>query len=1398
MNFSTTVGSLILLCLTIPSTQVVSQIFSPANIGALAENYDSRALWADLDNDGDPDLVLTGGQDAPVAVYKNSGGTLVFHTSTNLPTLLSPIFGAADFNKDGYVDLVMSGIVEGGNVVPVMGAGIYLNDGTGQFTKSTASLVALSLGSVDCADFDLDGDTDILMTGYDKSQEVRTVIMMNNNDGSFTELSHQLPGVGADNGANGAWGDYDWDGDPDILLSGRIYDHGTPTGLTRIFTNNGDRTFSEAPVSLAQYSGKSEWVDVNNDGALDVFVSGDIMGSLTYCRLYLNQSGSFVEGPAVPFTYPFFDFHWIDFDNDGDKDLLAAEGSDGVISIYVNNAGVSFTKLESFSVPNYTQTSVTDFDSDGHYDVFLSGYTDGFTASNLALRNDSSTPNVAPGPPTNLIVNGSGREVTFSWDAATDPETSGTPLEYVLRVGTSAGSSDVVSPLTTIPGHNLAVEFLDAHQTTSRLVYDLPNGTYYASVQAVDHSGKVSIPSNEVTFMVTDAPAIPLAPDNLRLAITTTNFVELNWLDQSTNENTFEIERSDDGVSFQLLTAVTSNTMRYVDKSVALDKEYAYRLRAVNATGSSDYTTAQSILNPKGIFRKLEGFELDATESDPSISVNWVDYDGDGFEDLFMASSLAANLLYQNQGDGSFQKITSGALISGNVQNRTSCWADYDNDGDMDVFIPTPYSGRLFRNDAGTFTEITASPFNEITSDCGGASWVDYDNDGFLDLSVVYNQSPSNLFHNNGNGTFSKVTEGEFVKDAGTFSGIAWCDYNNDGWQDALAVNPGGELIFYKNTKGLLVKVIDPVNAAGSGALSASWGDYDNDGDFDLFIGTNSASDTFFQNNGNGSFTRISNAVTEAYIQANASSWADIDNDGNLDLFLTGDTERTLFLNTGNGSFQMQEDEPATSGTRYTAAVAFGDYDKDGFLDAAFPSHWEDPAVLRNNGNDNNHWVSFYLEGTATNRNAIGAKVTITAGGEQMTNYIASQTGHSSQNSFNVHFGLGPSTTIDSVVVAWPLRGFQTLSDIAADQFMTIIEPAFPTAPVLAGGEYDSTTERVSINWDQTAGATKYVVERSVRNQEGFQTAGVENSSILEFSEDMPVEMDSAFYRVLAVEGNNASWYSDVESVFCGLRSPQNPQATIEPDGIRLTWDDMSDREIQYEVFRSVNGTDFEKLVTVANNVTQYNDLTATEEQITYYYTLQAVSGQVRSHYCDTTSVTRPLNAPGDLAVTLDGGAVVLHWTDNSMKETSYVIERSSVNQQQFGVIATVPPNTVEFRDEGFSIGEQLFYRVRAGNAEGQSVYSGDVNMLVSGTEETVARLVEVYPNPAKAILNIKAPPGKKMFSITNMVGVEVMSRSSTSEITALEIRSLPPGVYIMSTVISGTIVRKKVSVKGH
>ena len=193
-------------------------------------------------------------------------------------------------------------------------------------------------------------------------------------------------------------------------------------------------------------------VDVNNDGALDIFVSGFAQNSSNFSTLYLNQSGNFVIGAALATSVILTDFSWVDLDGDGDRDLVGVD-QQGASYLFVNNSGTLFSELTSFDFPNHTQVSVTDFNNDGRYDIFFSGYTTGFAASILALTNTSAFTNNAPAPPTNLTTNITGQEVQFSWDASTDVESAAGALQYILKVGSSSGGSNIVSPTasSTVP-----------------------------------------------------------------------------------------------------------------------------------------------------------------------------------------------------------------------------------------------------------------------------------------------------------------------------------------------------------------------------------------------------------------------------------------------------------------------------------------------------------------------------------------------------------------------------------------------------------------------------------------------------------------------------------------------------------------------------------------------------------------------------------------------------------------------------------------------------------------------------------------------------------------------------------------------------------------------------------
>ncbi len=435
-----------------------------------------------------------------------------------------------------------------------------------------------------------------------------------------------------------------------------------------------------------------------------------------------------------------------------------------------------------------------------------------------------------------------------------------------------------------------------------------------------------------------------------------------------------------------------------------------------------------------------------------SFGVSWGDYDNDGFLDLFVANN-GTNFLYRNNGNGSFTRVTEGAIVNDVGSSRSASWGDYDNDGDLDLFIAKYYAEKnfLYRNNGnGTFTKVTNGIIVNDSGDSRGSSWGDYDNDGDLDLFVANDNNQSNfLYQNNGNDRFVSITEGPIATDQGNSNSSNWADYDNDGDLDLFVTNFGLKDFLYRNdSNGTFAKITEGVIVNdGVSSLSSSWGDYDNDGDFDLFVANGNQNNSLYQNNGNGTFIKITEGVIVNDRGASvSSSWGDYDNDGDLDLFVANyDQNNSLYQNNSDGTFTKIMDATITNHLGYSLGCSWGDYDNDGDLDL-FVANAVGNLLYQNNGNGNN-WINIHLTGVVSNRSAIGAKVKMkaTIGGRPVwqTQKISGQTGSASQNSLNVEFGLGTATIIDSIQIRWPSGIIQDTAQVAVNQFVKIVESRF-------------------------------------------------------------------------------------------------------------------------------------------------------------------------------------------------------------------------------------------------------------------------------------------------------------------------------------------------------------------
>ena len=429
------------------------------------------------------------------------------------------------------------------------------------------------------------------------------------------------------------------------------------------------------------------------------------------------------------------------------------------------------------------------------------------------------------------------------------------------------------------------------------------------------------------------------------------------------------------------------------------------------------------------------------------FGVAWGDYDNDGDQDLYTTATCGnPNKLLRNDGGGVFADATSGPL--GHVATGAGvAWGDYDNDGDIDLFVGNSgTSDKLFRNDGGgNFFDATSAPLSNALWTTAIA-WVDYDNDGKLDIYVVQSYGNNKLFHNDGGGNFSDASSWP-VSDMGTGSCVAWADYDNDGDQDFYLSNYGGTYSnrLIRNDGGGNFTLVTPacMSDAGNGT-GVAWGDYDNDGDLDLYLANFGTANKLFRNDGGGNFTDVTAYPLGDAGQSTGCTWADYDNDGDLDLYMVNwGGYNKLFENVGGGSFI--DATPSCLDMLYPLngkGVAWGDHDNDGDLDLylAHDIGGQPNKLMQNQIGSANHWLFVDLVGTISNRAAIGARVRVVAGGFSQIREISGGSGYLSQNSLTAEFGLGSLTPVDTVEVKWPSGQADTLTALSVDTLIKIYE----------------------------------------------------------------------------------------------------------------------------------------------------------------------------------------------------------------------------------------------------------------------------------------------------------------------------------------------------------------------
>lgn len=461
------------------------------------------------------------------------------------------------------------------------------------------------------------------------------------------------------------------------------------------------------------------------------------------------------------------------------------------------------------------------------------------------------------------------------------------------------------------------------------------------------------------------------------------------------------------------------------------------------------------------------------------------------------------NRLFRNNGDGTFTDVTESAGLKGMGYSMGVAAGDYDNDGFVDLYITGVNYNQLFHNNGdGTFTDVTAKAgVSGLLPNSGKpwsqtAGWIDYNNDGLLDLFVVnyldydihtvalcnlegapaycspngFRGTSNILYRNNGDGTFTDVSAQSHISQyVGKGMGVAFADFDDDGFTDIFVSNDTfPNFLLHNNGDGTFTDVALEAGVAftGSGKTVAGMGadfrDLDNDGKPDIFHAA-MFGDTFplYRNLGGGQFEDVTGRTGLTALTSRFTAWGtgafDFDNDGRKDLFAaTSDIldnadalvhrpyalANLLLRNKGDLTF---EDLSAKAGAGFSMpaahrGAAFGDFNNDGKIDIVVTVLNGPPELLMNRTKNQNHWIILKLVGVRSNRDGLGTKVKISTSHGDQYNEATTAVGYNSSSDKRVHFGLGDAAVIDRIELAWPSGVKQTLTNVKADQVLTVTE----------------------------------------------------------------------------------------------------------------------------------------------------------------------------------------------------------------------------------------------------------------------------------------------------------------------------------------------------------------------